>query len=108
MSILDKYIDCSNYKNYDNLNESERAEVQRIVNAYKGVDMNVFINRIGGLSKIEEMKRINDAADGLYIVGGQVVHRSKHTKDKREDLEEWKQGFMEGFEEAYKRLQNVR
>ena len=95
MDILDRYLDETL------LTEEERNEVQRIVNGYKGVDMDLFINRIGGAEKIEEMRRINDKADRMYVVDGVVHHKSDKSN---EDIEEWKKGFMDGFEEAYKRL----
>ena len=95
MDILDRYLDETL------LTEEERKEVQRIVNGYKGVDMDLFINRIGGAEKIEEMRRINDKADRMYVVDGVVHHKSDKSN---EDIEEWKKGFMDGFEEAYKRL----
>ena len=78
-------------------------DVQIIVNKYDGLDMNAFINRIGGYEKIEEMKKINEAADKYHVVNGNAVRKT----ETREDLEEWKRGFMEGFEEAYKRLKNL-
>ena len=93
--ILDRYLDETL------LTEEERKEVQRIVNGYKGVDMDLFVNRIGGAEKIEEMRRINDKADRMYVVDGVVHHKSDKSN---EDIEEWKKGFMDGFEEAYKRL----
>jgi len=95
MDILDRYLDETL------LTEQEAAEVQRIVNNYKGVDMDLFVQRIGGPGKIEEMKRINDISDRMYVVDGVV---RKRPDNSRENLDEWKKGFMEGFEEAYKRL----
>ena len=78
--------------------------VQEIVNNYNGVDMDVFIRRVGGIDKIEEMRRINDAADKLCVVDGRVVRKTERRDKDKENLEEWKKGFMEGFEEAYRRL----
>ena len=95
MDILDRYLDETL------LTEEERQKVQQLVSDYNGLDMNLFINRIGGAEKIEEMRRINDKADGMYVVDGVVHHKSDKTN---EDIEEWKKGFMDGFEEAYKRL----
>lgn len=95
MDILDRYFDESL------LTEEERKEVQRIVNGYNGLDMDLFVRRIGGPEKIEEMKRINDMSDRMYVVDGVV---RKRPDNSRENLDEWKKGFMEGFEEAYKRL----
>lgn len=95
MDILDRYLDETL------LTEQEAAEVQRIVNDYKGVDMDLFVQRMGGPGKIEEMRRINDISDRMYVVDGVV---RKRPDNSRENLEEWKKGFMEGFEEAYKRF----
>jgi hypothetical protein len=95
MDILDRYFDESL------LTEEERKEVQRIINGYNGLDMDLFVRRIGGPEKIEEMKRINDMSDRMYVVDGVV---RKRPDNSRENLDEWKKGFMEGFEEAYKRL----
>lgn len=93
--ILDRYLDETL------LTEQEKAKVQQIVNNYKRVDMDLFVQRIGGPGKIEEMKRINDMSDRMYVVDGVV---RKKPDNSRENLDEWKKGFMEGFEEAYKRL----
>ena len=98
MNILDEYM---GYADDSMLTESERAEVRKIVNGYKALDMDLFVQRVGGMKKIEEMRRINNIADGLCVVDGVVRKRSNDTK---ENIEEWKRGFMEGFEEAYKRL----
>ena len=97
MDILDRYLDETL------LTEQERAEVQKIVNDYRRVDMDLFVRKIGGIEKIEEMKRINNIADGLRSVNG-VVHKTRRNNSTDENIEEWKRGFMEGFEEAYKRL----
>lgn len=97
MDILDRYLDETL------LTEQERAEVQRIVNNYNGVDMDLFVQRMGGYEKIEEMRKINDVTDRMYVVNGNVIRKTEVRKEK-EDLDEWKKGFMEGFEEAYKRL----
>ncbi len=93
--ILDKYLDETV------LTEEEKRKVQQLTNNYDRLDMDLFISRIGGAEKIEEMRRINDKADGMYVVDG-VVH--KKFDKSNEDIEEWKKGFMDGFEEAYKRL----
>lgn len=95
MDILDRYLDETL------LTEQEKAKVQQIVNNYRKVDMDLFVQRIGGPGKIEEMKRINDISDRMYVVDGVV---RKRPDNSRENLDEWKKGFMEGFEEAYKRL----
>jgi len=104
--ILDRYLDETL------LTEEERRKVQQLVSDYDRLDMNLFINRIGGAEKIEEMRRINDKADRMYVVDGVAHYKSDksngvvhHKSDKsKEDIEEWKKGFMDGFEEAYKRL----
>jgi len=98
MNILDEYM---GYADDSMLTECERAEVRKIVNGYKALDMDLFVQRVGGMKKIEEMRRINNIADGLCVVDGVVRKRPNDTK---ENIEEWKRGFMEGFEEAYKRL----
>ena len=95
MDILDRYLDETL------LTEEERQKVQQLVSDYNRLDMDLFINRIGGAEKIEEMRRINDKADRMYVVDA-VVH--KKSDKSKEDIEEWKKGFMDGFEEAYKRL----
>jgi hypothetical protein len=95
MDILDRCLDETL------LTEQEKAKVQQIVNNHRRVDMDLFVQRIGGPEKIEEMKRINDMSDRMYVVDGVV---RKRPDNSRENLDEWKKGFMEGFEEAYKRL----
>lgn len=81
------------------------SEVNNIAGSYKKLDMDEFIQRIGGKEKIDEMKRINDAADRLRVVDGKVVEKEQQTGHSDEKWkEEWKKGFMEGFEEAFKRL----
>ncbi len=97
MDLIDRYF------SEVNLTEQEAAEVQKIVNSYNGLDMELFVQRMGGHERIEEMKRINDMCDGLQVVNGNVIRKKEINKEK-ENLDEWKKGFMEGFEEAYKRL----
>lgn len=98
MGIIDEYI------GQIQLTDEEKAESKKIVDSYDSLDMNVFINRIGGYEKIDEMKRINEAADRIKTVDGNIVSRNNKQRSGKEDIEEWKRGFMEGFEEAYKRL----
>ena len=86
--------------------DKHNSEVQKIVDGYNGLDMDLFVKRIGGQEKIDEMKRINKVTDRLHVVNGTVVQKSDENKKTDEDLVEWKRGFMEGFEEAYKRLMN--
>lgn len=77
-------------------------EVTKIVNGYKGLDMDKFIERIGGQERVDDMQRINEKLDRSELVNGKLV--PKREVNKREDLEEWKRGFMEGYDEAYRRL----
>lgn len=78
------------------------TEVNRIVNGYEKLDMDRFIKQIGGQHKIDNMHKINEKLDRSELINGKLIPKQK-TKE-RENLEEWKKGFMEGFEEAYKRL----
>lgn len=94
-SILDRYLDEAL------LTEQEAAEVQKIVSGYKGIDMNLFVQMIGGPEKIDRMNKINEVLDNEYA-NKRFAHRKPYTS--KENLDEWKKGFMEGFEEAYKRL----
>jgi tRNA 2-selenouridine synthase SelU len=66
----------------------------------------LFIKRIGGQEKIDQMKHINEAADKLKSVYGNVSKKEEEIKkiETMENIEEWKKGFMDGFEEAYKRI----
>jgi tRNA 2-selenouridine synthase SelU len=52
------------------------------------------------------MKQINEAADKLKSVYGNVSKKEEEIKkiETMENIEEWKKGFMDGFEEAYKRI----
>ena len=104
MSILDDYKDSVN--NNSILTEEEQKEVERLRNRYEDLDMRIFIERIGGQEKIDEMKEINTRADKLSVVDGKAVQKEapQLKNETKEDLEEWKKGFVEGFEEAYKRL----
>jgi len=95
MDIIDRYLDESL------LSEEEKREVQRIAGQYNSLDMDLFISRVGGSHRIDEMRKINDELDNITVINGVVQKRRKNTEN---DIEEWKRGFMEGFEEAYKRL----
>ena len=95
MDIIDRYLDESL------LSEEEKREVQRIAGQYNGLDIDLFISRIGGSHRIDEMRKINDELDNITVINGVVQKRRKNTE---KDIEEWKRGFIEGFEEAYKRL----
>ena len=77
-------------------------EVNDRVGEYKKLDMDAFINRIGGQESIDAMNKINEKLDRSELVNGKLV--SKREDNKREDLDEWKRGFMEGYDEAYRRL----
>lgn len=96
--IKERYI--KEKKEFDEQVEKKRRE-------YQPLDMDVFIKRIGGKEKIDEMNKINNEADKIVVVNGKAV-RKQETESKSENIEEWKRGFMEGFEEAYKRLHGDR
>ena len=95
--IIEKYR--QDKEKYDN-------EVNKIVGGYKELDMDEFIDRIGGQEKIETMNKINEKLDRSDFVNGKLV--PKREGNKREDLDEWKRGFMEGYDEAYRRLMDSR
>lgn len=77
-------------------------EVNDRVGKYEKLDMDAFIRRIGGQERIDAMNKINEKLDRSELVNGKLV--SKREGNKREDLDEWKRGFMEGYDEAYRRL----
>lgn len=104
MGILDEYM---GYADDSSLTESERAAVRKIVNSYNALDVDLFIKRIGGMDKLNEMKKINERADRLRVVGGKVMYKPENNSSK-EDIDEWKKGFMDGFEEAYKRFNSLK
>ena len=79
-------------------------EVNDRVGEYKKLDMDAFIRRIGGQESIDAMNKINEKLDRSELVNGKLV--PKREGNKREDLDEWKRGFMEGYDEAYRRLMN--
>lgn len=76
-------------------------EVNDKVGEYKALDMDKFIDRIGGQERIDAMKKVNEKLDRSELINGKLVEK-KQTES--EDLNEWKKGFMDGFEEAYKRI----
>ena len=78
-------------------------EVNDKVGEYKAVDMDKFIDRIGGQERIDAMKKVNEKLDRSELINGKLVEK-KQTGG--EDLDEWKKGFMEGYDEAYRRLMN--
>lgn len=77
-------------------------EVNDKVGEYKALDMDAFFERIGGQESIDAMHKINEKLDRSQLVNGKLVEKEEIRS--KEDLEEWKRGFMDGFEEAYKRL----
>lgn len=109
-SILEEY---KKYLNDDSLTEEEilhrfkedekkfNKEVNDKVNGYEKLDMGAFIRRIGGQERIEAMKQVNEKLDRSELVNGKLVEK---TKMVNENIEEWKRGFMEGYDEAYRRL----
>ena len=64
--------------------------------------MDRFIDRIGGQGTIDKMNKINEKLDRSELINGKLVEKAP--KKVNEDIEEWKRGFMDGFEEAYKRI----
>lgn len=76
-------------------------EVNDRVGEYKKLDMDAFIKRIGGQERIDAMKKVNEKLDRSELINGKLVEK-KQTES--EDLNEWKKGFMEGYDEAYKRI----
>ena len=78
-------------------------EVNDKVGEYEALDMDKFIDRIGGQERIDAMKKVNEKLDRSELINGKLVEK-KQTGG--EDLDEWKRGFMEGYDEAYRRLMN--
>ena len=64
--------------------------------------MDAFMDRIGGQESINTMNKINEKLDRSQLVNGKLVEKTPIKVN--EDIEEWKRGFMDGFEEAYKRI----
>lgn len=77
-------------------------EVNDRVGEYEALDMDRFIERIGGQTTIDKMSKINEKLDRSELINGKLVEKAP--KKVNEDIEEWKRGFMDGFEEAYKRI----
>ena len=77
-------------------------EVNDRVGEYKKLDMDAFIKRIGGQERIDAMKKVNEKLDRSELINGKLVEKT--SRQVNEDIEEWKRGFMDGFEEAYKRI----
>ena len=103
-NFVDEQVD----EQVEELSERDTKEfkesVDKMANKYSALDMNAFIERIGGMEKIEEMKKINSTADNIQTMDGRIVKKKPTLANTNEDLEEWKRGFMDGFEEAYKRI----
>lgn len=78
-------------------------EVNDRVGEYKKLDMDAFIRRIGGQERIEAMKKVNEKLDRSELINGKLVEKKL---PMNENLDEWKKGFMEGYDEAYRRLMN--
>lgn len=78
-------------------------EVNDRVGEYKKLDMDAFIRRIGGQERIEVMKKVNEKLDRSELINGKLVEKKQPVN---ENLDEWKKGFMEGYDEAYRRLMN--
>lgn len=79
-------------------------EVNDRVGEYKALDMDKFIDRIGGQGTIDAMQKINEKLDRSVLINGNLVEKT--TRKVNEDIDEWKKGFMEGYDEAYRRLMN--
>ena len=78
-------------------------EVNDRVGEYKKLDMDAFIRRIGGQERIEAMKKVNEKLDRSELINGKLVEKKQPMNENRD---EWKKGFMEGYDEAYRRLMN--
>ena len=78
-------------------------EVNDRVGEYKKLDMDAFIRRIGGQERIEAMKKVNEKLDRSELINGKLVEKKQ---PMNENLDEWKKGFMGGYDEAYRRLMN--
>jgi hypothetical protein len=77
-------------------------EVNDKVGEYEALDMDKFMDRIGGQKSVDAMKKVNEKLDRSVLINGKLVEKTPKTVN--EDIEEWKRGFMDGFEEAYKRI----
>jgi len=112
-SILEEYKKQLNDESLTNeevlqrFKEDEKKfnkEVNDKVNDYKKLDMDAFIRRIGGQERIDVMKKVNEKLDRSVLINGNLVEKTP--RKVNEDIEEWKKGFMEGYDEAYRRLMN--
>ena len=79
-------------------------EVNDRVGEYKALDMDNFMDRIGGQERIDAMKKVNEKLDRSELINGKLVEKT--SRKVNEDIDEWKKGFMEGYDEAYRRLMN--
>lgn len=87
---------------YNREKEKFDTQVNEAAGSYKKLDMDAFVERIGGYERVERMKKVNDKLQNSELINGKLVEKKNHKTS--EDIEEWKRGFMDGFEEAYKRL----
>ena len=78
-------------------------EVNDRVGEYKALDMDKFMDRIGGQERIDAMKKVNEKLDRSELINGKLVEKKQTVS---ENLDEWKKGFMEGYDEAYRKLMN--
>ena len=56
-------------------------EVNDRVGEYKKLDMDAFINRIGGQESIDAMNKINEKLDRSELVNGKLVPKRECNKD---------------------------
>ena len=82
--------------------KNSNKDVNDRVSQYEALDMDRFMDRIGGQSTVDAMTKINEKLDRSELINGKLV--DKTPKAVNEDIEQWKKGFMDGFEEAYKRI----
>ena len=78
-------------------------EVNDRVGEYKALDMDKFIDRIGGQERIDTMKKVNEKLDRSELINGKLVEKKQTVS---ENINEQKKGFMEGYDEAYRKLMN--
>lgn len=78
-------------------------EVNDKVGEYKALDMDKFMDRIGGQERIDAMKKVNEKLDRSELINGKLIEKKQTVS---ENLDEWKKGFMEGYDEAYRKLMN--
>ena len=97
----DSLTDEQVVESYKQAKQKFDSEVGKLANNYDSLDMDLFVKRVGP-EKIDAMNKINEKLNRSELVNGKLVE--KRTPQTRENIEEWKKGFMDGFEEAYKRL----